>query len=115
MSAGLPATHGLAQDVTVSDPAWYLTEGAPDELPKTKSRLRPDYPDEMSRTGEVGYVTIHRYSDEHGTPQATNVTGTHLPFQRSVEHEIRDWTLSAAVRGGRPEGAWIAVTVIFNP
>ncbi len=104
-----------AQDVTVGDPVWLLSDPAPDELPKTKGRLKPDYPDELRKTAETGYVIVIRYVDATGQSLSLNAHGTHLPFQRAVEAEINGRKMSPARRGGQPINAWIWQPVIFNP
>jgi TonB family protein len=104
-----------AQDVTVSDPAWLSVEPAPDQLPRLKSRLRPEYPDEMRKVDEPGYVLIVRTLDEKGTSQSLDAIGSHLPFQRSVEDTFADWKMSPAQRAGKPVAATICIAVIYNP
>ena len=104
-----------AQDVIVGEPVWFLPDPAPDALPQPKSRLRPDYPDEMSKTSELGYVIITRVIDATGKSLALGATGTHAPFQRAVEAGFPDWHMTVAKRGGQPVNARVWMSVIFNP
>jgi len=104
-----------AQDVTVGNPVWLLPNGAPDELPKARSRLKPDYPDELRKTTETGYVIIVRYIDPASQILSLDASGTHVPFQRAVEAELNDWKMSPAKRGGQAVAAWIWLPIIFNP
>jgi TonB family protein len=111
----LPLARLAAQDVSVGEPVWYLPEPAPEVMPKPKSRVRPDYPDEMRQTSEMGYVIIVRYIDLTGKSLGLDATGTHVPFQRSVEATFGNWSVSAAKRGGQPVNALVWLSVIFNP
>mgnify|MGYP001550175669 CR=1 FL=1 len=104
-----------AQDVTVGEPVWAASDPAPDVMPAPKSRLRPDYPDEMRKTDEIGYVIIYRLTDATGKSLSLRAEGTHVPFQRSVEEAVQDWDIRPARRGGQPVNAEIWMPVIFNP
>ncbi len=104
-----------AQDVTVGEPVWSGTEAAPEVMPVPRGKLRPDYPDEMRKTDEIGYVIIFRFLDSTGKNLSTAANGTHVPFQRSVESAFQGWEMRPATRGGRPVNAIVWVPVIFNP
>lgn len=104
-----------AQDVTVGDPVWAGAEPAPEVLPVPRGKLRPDYPDEMRKTDEIGYVIIFRFLDSTGKNLSTAANGTHVPFQRSVESAFQGWEMRAAIRGGQPVNASVWIPVIFNP
>jgi TonB family protein len=104
-----------AQDVTVGDVIWAMTAPVPDELPVAKSRLRPDYPDEMRKTDELGYAIIYRFLDATGKGLSMSANGTHAPFQRSVEDAFQGWEMRPATRGGKPVNAEVWIPVIFNP
>lgn len=105
----------VAQDVTVSDPVWNSVEPPPDEMPKLKSRLRPDYPEELKKTSEIGYVIVRGVIDEKGVGIVRETWATHVPFQRAVEMELGDNRMTPARRGGRPIEAALRITAIFNP
>ncbi|MBW8780724.1 MAG: TonB family protein [Verrucomicrobia bacterium] len=111
----LPLGRVSAQDVTVGEPVWFLPEPAPEELPKQKKKLRPDYPDEMRKTSEVGYVIVTRYLDETGKVLSSEADGSNVPFERAVEMASPDWAMTPAKRGGKPVNAKIWIPVIFNP
>lgn len=104
-----------AQDVTVGDAVWAAGDAAPDVLPVPKSRLRPDYPDELRKTDEIGYVIIDRFLDATGKSLSLNATGTHVPFQRAVEEAFQNWGSQPALRDGKPVNAEVWIPVIFNP
>jgi TonB family protein len=104
-----------AQDVTVGDAVWAAPEPAPDVMPAPRSRLRPDYPDEMRKTDEIGYAIIFRYVDATGKGLSMSANGTHVPFQRSVEEAMQDWEMRPATRGGQKVNAEVWIPVIFNP
>jgi TonB family protein len=111
----LPLVRLAAQDVTVGEPVWFLPEPPPEVMPKPKSRLRVEYPEEMRKTSEVGYVIITRYIDATGQGLFLNATGTHVPFQRAVETAFQNWNMTGAKRGGQPVNTQIWLSVIFNP
>lgn len=106
---------GSAQEVIVGDPLWNQAGEAPDELPKSKGRLRPSYPKEVRPTDEIGYVIIRRYLGAKGEGRSMQATGTEVAFQRAVENEFSDWTMKPAQRNGQPVDASIWIPVIFNP
>jgi len=111
----LPLARLTAQDVTVGEPVWFSRDPVPEVMPKPKSRLRPDYPDEMRKTSEVGYVILVRYIDATGKGLFLNAAGTHVPFQRAVETAFQNWNMTVAKRGGQPVDTQIWLSVIFNP
>jgi TonB family protein len=111
----LPLARLAAQEVSIGEPVWMLPDPAPEVMPKPKSRLRPDYPDEMRNTVEVGYVVIVRLIDATGKTLALNAAGTHVPFQRAVEEGLLGGSMTAAKRGGQPVDAWVWQGVVFNP
>lgn len=104
-----------AQDVTVGDAVWASTEPAPEVLPVAKSRLRPDYPDELRKTNETGYVIVFRYLDATGKNLSMEAKGTHVPFQRAVESAFENWAMRPAQREGRAVDAEVWIPIIFNP
>lgn len=106
---------GMAQDVVVGEPVWEGADAPPEEMPKTKSRLRVEFPEEMRKTTELGYVIVNRYVDTAGKSMSMSVVGTHLPYQRVVREEVSNWTMTAAKRGGQPIEATIWAAIIFNP
>ena len=111
----LLAARAVAQDVTVGGLVWFSPEPPPDELPKSHGRLRPDYPDALRKTDEIGYVAVVRSIDEKGKSVWLTATATHVPLQRAVEAEFESWTLSAAKRGGKSVFGRVWLPVIFNP
>lgn len=113
--AGLAALRAAAQDVTVGDPVWFQSDPPPNELPKPKSRLRPDYPDEMRKSAEVGYVILTLFIDTSGKRLSANPIGTHIPLQRAVEAVLPDWNLKPGMRDGKPVNSRVWVPVVFNP
>ncbi|HEX2853303.1 MAG TPA: TonB family protein [Opitutaceae bacterium] len=111
----LPVFPLVAQDVIVGDPIWALPDPAPDEMPKTKGRLRPEYPEELKKTSELGYVIIHRTIDSTGKSLTINAAGTHEPCKREVQEAFRDWGMSAAKNKGEPIDSRVWLGIIFNP
>lgn len=111
----LPLADLAAQDVIVGEPKWGSSEAVPDEMPKSKGRFRPEFPAELQKVDETGYVIVTRFIDTTGKSLSLSATGTHGPYQREVEEALRDWTMTAAKRGGQPVEARIWLPVIFNP
>jgi TonB family protein len=111
----LPLARLGAQDVLVGEPQWFMPEPAPEVMPKAKNRLRPDYPEDLRKAGEIGYVIITRYVDADGKSLSVRAQGTQAPFQRAVEAELRNWQMAAAQRAGQPVAARVWLPVIFNP
>ena len=111
----LPLARLVAQDVSFGEPVWLLPDPAPEIMPQPKGRLQVDYPDEMRKTGEVGYVIIVHRIDAAGKRLFLNAIGTHVPFQRAVEAGLLGGSMSGAKRGGQPVDAWVWQSVIFNP
>lgn len=104
-----------AQDVTVGPPAWFSAD-SPDELPKFRKHYRPDYPADMRKTDEIGYVIAFRYLDAKGENRASPpLQSTHLPFERAVEESFFQWKMTPARKNGVAVGAWTWTPVIFNP
>ncbi len=99
----------------MSEPVWASTQPAPDALPKYKKRLNPDYPDELRKNAEPGYVIVERYMDAAGETQYLQAAGSHLPFQRSVENQSGYWRVAPAKRAGQPIDTVVWISVIFNP
>jgi TonB family protein len=104
-----------AQDVTIGSPAWFTDGTVPDELPQSLKTYRPDYPADMRKTTEVGYVIIFRYLDPKGEGRVAQMCSTHLPFERAVEESVYQWKMSPAKDHGISVGSWSWIPVIFNP
>ena len=104
-----------AQDVTIGSSEWFFGGNAPDELAKTIKVIKPDYPADMRKTAETGYVIVFRYIDAKGEARGVPMYGTHLPFERAVEESVFHWKISPAKRGGVPVGSWSSIPIIFNP
>ena len=103
------------QEVIVGEPIWNHGSEKPDEMPKSKGKLRPAYPKEVRATDEIAYVVIERYVGAKGEGRSVHAVGTQVAFQRAVEAEFPDWTMKPAHRNGQPVDAAIWVPVIFNP
>lgn len=104
-----------AQEITVGEPGWFKSEGAPDTPPQTKRRLRPVYPDELRRTGETGYVIVTQCLDAHGQELMLEQRSAYPWYNRAVSEASNDWKMAPAMLGGKPVSVWFWVPVIFNP
>jgi hypothetical protein len=104
-----------AQDVIVGEPGWFQADGAPEGAPQFTSRFRPDYPSELRKTGEAGYVIVTRCLAATGEGLILGATGTHPSFRRAVEQTFENWTMRPAKRNGQTVTSWFWIPVIFNP
>ena len=109
------AARGLAQDVSVADPVWLGQDPPPDVMPQTRHRLRPDFPREMRKTDEIGYVIVIRTIDADGKELGERAMGSEVAFERSVQDEFEDWTVKPGLRAGKAIKSDFWVAAIFNP
>lgn len=118
LASVLVAPLSWGQDITVGPIARYPMGAAPDELPKAVKITKPDYPADMSKTAEVGYVIVVRNVDEEGDARGVWTHSTHLPFERAVEasfYQWKKWKVTPARRGNVAVNSWIWTSFIFNP
>ena len=80
----LAGSRLLAQDVTVLNPLWFRLEPQPEVMPKPSSRLNPDYPDELLKLDEIGYVALDRIVFGTGENLLNATQATHIPLRRAV-------------------------------
>jgi len=114
----LTVSRLVAQDVTVTDPAW-LDPEAPvaDQLPTFNKRPKPDYPDELKKTEQVAYAIVWELIDENGKILSTDRLFSNPYLERST-----NWAFSAgaikyvpAVRGGKNVKVSCWLGIVFNP
>jgi len=115
LAALVPGPRLRAQDVTVGEVGWFRAEGVPEQPPQARHKLRVDYPDELRKFADVGYVIISRYVGADGQGMDMRCRATHPLFQRAVEKEVGDWKMRAAVRDGHVVPTQFWIPVIFNP
>lgn len=111
----LPLVRLAAQDVTVGELRWHSSDPAPEVMPKMKSRWRPDYPEDLRKLDEIGYVIMAQHIDAAGKRMTFMFEATHLPFRRAVEAELRGWEVVAGKQGNEPVVSFVWMPVIFNP
>ncbi len=106
--------RSAAQDVAIGQ-AFFCSNGpAPDKLPEAIKPRKPDYPADLRKTDETGYVIAVRYIDPTGRGCGGPIFGSQAPFLRSVEDCIYDWKMKPAQVQNKPVGAWTWTPVIFN-
>jgi len=113
ISLGPSATR--AQDVTIGPAAWIFADDSTNELPKIVRSYKPDYPADLRKTAELGYVIVLRYIDAKGEGRGAQMYSTHVPFERAVEEKFFQWKVTPATRAGVTVGSWTSIAVIFNP
>jgi hypothetical protein len=113
----------VAQEVIVGDPVCMNTANAPDQPPKVKGHWRPEYPSELRKTADFGYVILNQYINAKNECEWYNVCGTHPYFESAVTEaysgvdSIFDGSLrmNAAQKAGVPIDSWSWQPIIFNP
>jgi TonB family protein len=112
----VPSSRLVAQDVTITPPAWFNESNiGGDELPELKRRSTPEYPAEMSKSDELGYVLIGQSVDSKGKVGFLFRRATHPYFDRAVEWTDRKMEMRAARKNGKPVDSYSWFAVIFNP
>ncbi len=104
-----------AQDVTITDPAWYEPENAPaDTLPAFRGPVACAYPAEMADVDQAGYVIARVTISADGERKGMGRNGTHQAFFEATKG-LGGVKYIGAKEGGIfvPVKAWYAV--IFNP
>ena len=102
-----------AQDVTVTDPAWFDPENPPaDQLPQFKKRPSPNFPDELKNSEQVAYVIMGQVIDEKGDDLSCELLSTNPHADKVIEFVPK---YSPATREGRAVTAHCWFGVIFNP
>jgi TonB family protein len=104
-----------AQDVTVGGLRWFQPFGVPDTPPKTQQPLRPDFPRDLRKTGEIGYVIVTRCLDAQGQSLMLEPRSSNSWYSQAVTQASSDWKMTPAMLAGKPVNSWFWVPVIFNP
>ncbi len=115
VAAGLAGWSLRAQEVTVGEPGWFQTEGAPDQLPRNRHKPDIEYPEALRTADEPSYVILARYIAADGTGLLMEVHSAHPWFKGAVEDAVGDWPMHPATLHGHPVPAWFWIPVIFNP
>ncbi len=102
-----------AQDVTVTDPAWFDLQKPPADQPPTfKKRPKPEFPEELKELEQVGYVIVEQMIGANGerlhrVPMCSN------PYlEKAIEGEEK---FSPAKRDGKTIEVSCWYGIIFNP
>jgi TonB family protein len=111
-----------AQDATVSPFQWeYPDDEPPDSLPVFRHDFRPEFPRELRRTTEIGYVTEQVFVDDHGRASSVMFYASSPAFHDSLTKEQGNWNgdefwrFRPALRAAKPVNALIHFCVVFNP
>ncbi len=107
----------VAQDVTVTPPAWINENNITGDQPPTlKHHASLRYPDELRKSDELGYVLIEQSVDTKGKGLILFRRGSHVYFQRVVEENSADeLSMRPAQKKGKPVDSLSWFAVIFNP
>jgi TonB family protein len=110
-----------AQDVTVSQESWVHQDDPPDQFPVPKHRLRPEFPDELRKATDYGYVTEEVFVDDRGKVLSAEVHSTihlyerDLHLQEGTQNGADSWKFNPATRAGKPVNSLIHFSIVFNP
>ena len=103
-----------AQDVIVTDPAWFDPEkpGA-ETLPTFKKKPSPEYPPELKKD-QAGYMIVPRYIDETGDLKKMDPWSSHPYFKDDYEWE-KGAKFLPAIKDGKAAGAVVWYAILFHP
>jgi len=110
-----------AQDVIVSPPTSVYEDDPPDQLPAPKHALHPDFPDELRKTADIGYVTEEVFVDDRGKTLSAEMHRTLPAYEhdldrlKGTEAGTRSRQFNPARRAGKPVNSLIRFCVVFNP
>jgi len=107
-----------AQDVTVTDPAWFDPENAPaDQPPMFKKRPKPDFPDELKKPEQVGYAIVSEMLDEKGKRMSSDRVFSNPYLEGSTNSAVYVDAIkyTPTVRGGKDVKASCWFGIIYNP
>ena len=109
----LAGTRVCAQDVTVTDPAWFDPEkpGA-ETLPTFKKKPAPEYPRAL-RSDQSGYVLVWRVVDESGGTRAYRTWESNPYFGDGSKNDVLKF--KPATKAGKAVNARVWYAIIFNP
>src|SRR5579862_3478527 len=103
-----------AQDVTINGPSWVNPVDPPDQLPVIKMD-RPDYPERLEGSTEIGYIVIDTFIFSDGKDFTLQRAGTNAEFHGLFIAEKSKWRIEPAARNGNPVNSMVRQTIIFNP
>jgi len=102
-----------AQDVIVTDPAWFDAENPPaDQPPQFKRRPKLELPDELKKKDQIVYVIVDQIIGDKGERLHYNPLCSNPYVEKAI---AVDYTFSSAMRGAKPVAAHCWFAIIFNP
>jgi TonB family protein len=102
-----------AQDVIINAPSWVNPNDPPDQLPVIKMD-RPDYPERLEGSTEIGYVVIDLFVFDDERLLFRQRISTDDLFNYALEAASK-WRVKPALRAGQPVNSIVRQTIIFNP
>lgn len=117
-AAVLTSSRLAAQDVTVTDPAWFDPENAPaDQLPTFKKRPKPDFPDELLKPEQVAYAIVVETLDEKGKRMSSRpfFSSPYLEKIATQSAAVNKIEYTLAARGSKAIRMNFWFGIIFNP
>lgn len=105
-----------AQDVTVTPPSWFNESNAAGEQPpELKHRPSIDYPDEMRKASDLGYILIGQSVDAKGKRSVMFQSASHPYFRSATEFVAGgEFDMKPARKAGAPVDSFSWFAVIFN-
>jgi TonB family protein len=120
LAAGLGG-RAFGQDVSISPLSFVYPDDAPDQLPSPKHEEKPKFPDDLRKTGYVGYVCQEVFVDSKGKVLSLVVHSTAPTYERRwIQKEGTDayggsWAFTPALRAGKPVNSLVHFSFAFNP
>ena len=109
-----------AQDVSISPMSWVYREDPPDQFPAPKRPCLPEFPDELLKTADFGYVTEDVFVDDRGKRLSVEYHATIPVYDRELlrleaSSSPSFKSFSPATRDGKPVNSRVHFSVVFNP
>ncbi|ACB74297.1 TonB family protein [Opitutus terrae] len=106
----------LAQDVTVGPISWLDADDPPDQLPTRKAAFRPEFPEELKQSPDLGWAMFEIWLSDDGRSVQLVTYGTQPAYADALEHSYdARLRFKPGKRDGRAVNTRVRVTAVFNP
>lgn len=106
----------VGQDVTVSPLGWANQDDPPDQLPAPTKEPKIQFPEDLRKNLDIGYVIFDLFLDEKGRWLGGFHAGTLKTYDKVAETEgVMRMKFAPGKREGRPVNTSTKFAVIFNP
>jgi TonB family protein len=111
----ISAARLFAQDVSISPPSWIVAHDAPGELPVLRMARAMEFPSELKKTPDIGYVVHDLMLDAKGKVLGLAPHGTLAAYERAAGGYSGEFSWSPGRRDGKGVTTESSFAVIFNP